>query len=156
MLRICFFFLLFGCLSCHSTKSTTKQNHLLFSIEKGPCFGNCPQYKTELYSSGIAKFTGIRNVDYIGDKTGSISDSLIGEIENAIIALKVADLDSVYVNKYLTDFPATDLYFEIDGQLKHIHICHENPPQEIQKVIDVINTFENRIKWDFSAQPEQH
>jgi hypothetical protein len=155
MLRWSFIIAILFLFGCKSANQITQRNHLLFSIEKGPCFGTCPEYKIEVYSNGEARLKGIRNVEHIGEFKTQLPAEFIQEITNSIKALDVAALDSNYVNKYLTDFPATDLEFEINGVKKRIHIFHESPPQEIQKVLDVINGFENRIKWDFSTQSNQ-
>ena len=141
---------------CKSADQIAQTNHLLFSSEKGPCFGTCPEYKIEVYSNGEARLKGIRNVEHIGEFKTQLSAEFVQEITSSIKALDVAALDSNYVNKFLTDFPATDLEFTINGVQKRIHIFHENPPKEIQNVMDVINTLENRINWDFSTQPNQH
>lgn len=156
MLRWSFLISIAFILGCKPSKQIAYDNYLLFSIEKGPCFGTCPEYKVEVYSSGEAHFNGIRNVEHVGEFQTKLHAELIKEIADSIDALNIAALDSNYVNKYLTDFPATDLGFEIKGVKKRIHIFHESPPQEIQKVMDVINTFENRINWGFSTQTKQH
>ena len=109
-----------------------------------------------MYSNGEARLKGIRNVDHIGEFKTQLPSEFVQEITSSIKTLDVAALDSNYVNKYLTDFPATDLEFTINGVQKRIHISHENPPKEIQNVMDVINTLENRINWGFSTQPNQH
>ena len=156
MLRWSFLISVAFILGCKPSKHITNANQLLFSIEKGPCFGTCPEYKVEVFSNGDARLSGIRNVEHIGEFQTKLSAEFIKEIVDSIDALNISALDSNYVNKYLTDFPTTDLGFEIEGVKKRIHIFHESPPQEIQKVMDVINTFENRIKWDFSAPTKQH
>lgn len=152
MLRWSFIVVVLFLFGCKSANQLTQRNYLLFSIEKGPCFGTCPEYKIEVYSNGEARLKGIRNVEHIGEFKTQLPAEFIQEISSSIKVLDIAALDSNYVNKYLTDFPATDLEFEINGVKKRIHIFHESAPLEIQKVIDVINAIENRIKWDFSTQ----
>ena len=155
MLRSSFIIAILFLFGCKSANQIAQTNHLLFSIEKGPCFGACPEYKIEVFTNGEARLKGIRNVEHIGEFKTQLPAEFIQEITNSIKALDVAALDSNYVNKYLTDFPATELGFDLNGLQKRIHIFHESPPQEIQKVLDVINGFENRIKWDFSTQSDQ-
>ncbi|MFM2156478.1 MAG: hypothetical protein RL516_1227 [Bacteroidota bacterium] len=155
MLRWSFIIAILFLFGCKSVNQITQDNHLLFSIEKGPCFGACPEYKIEVFTNGEAHLKGIRNVEHVGEFKKQLPAEFIQEIANSIKALDIAALDSNYVNEYLTDFPATDLGFDINGVQKRIHVFHESPPQRIQKVMDVINGYENRIKWDFSTQSNQ-
>ena len=150
MLRWFFLIALTFIVGCKSSKQVANPNQLLFSIEKGPCFGTCPEYKIEVYSTGEARLTGIRNVEHIGEFKTQLPTEFIREVNNSITALDVAALDSSYVNKYLTDFPATDLEFDINGVRKRIHVFHENPPTEIKKLLDILNGFESRINWGLS------
>jgi hypothetical protein len=156
MLRWSFIFAIVFLFGCKPANQLAKTNQLVFSIEKGPCFGKCPEYKVEVFANGEAQLNGVRNVEHVGDYKTQLPAAFIKEIADSINALNIADLDTNYVNKYLTDFPATDLIFDLNGVQKRIHIFHESPPQEIQNVLDVINAFENRIKWDFSTQINQH
>jgi hypothetical protein len=115
MLRWSFLILIVFLLGCNSTKQLYKPNQLLFSIEKGPCFGACPEYKIEVFTNGEAHFKGIRNVEHVGAFKAQIPDSLLDEMKKSIGAMNIASLDTNYVNKYLTDFPAVDLAFDISG-----------------------------------------
>jgi hypothetical protein len=152
MLRWPFLILIVFLLGCNSTKQINKPNQLLFSIEKGPCFGACPEYKIEVFTNGEAHLKGIRNVEHVGEFKSQISDSLLDEMKKSIEAMNIASLDTNYVNKYLTDFPTVDLAFDVSGERKRIHLFDESLPLEIQSVVDVITGYENRIKWDFSEQ----
>jgi hypothetical protein len=152
MLRWSFLILIVFLLGCNSTKQLYKPNQLLFSIEKGPCFGACPEYKIEVFTNGEAHLKGIRNVEHVGAFKAQIPDSLLDEMKKSIGAMNIASLDTNYVNKYLTDFPAVDLAFDISGERKRIHLFDESLPYEIQSVVDVITGYENRIKWNFSEQ----
>jgi hypothetical protein len=134
-------------LACHSTKKSNSSPQLLFSIEKGPCFGACPEYKLEVFTNGEAHLTGIRNVAQVGEFKTHISDSLLSEMKKSIGAMDIASLDTNYVNKYLTDFPAIDLYFDLKSERKHIHIFHQQPPQEISDLLRLLEGFENDIDW---------
>jgi hypothetical protein len=152
MLRWPFLILIVFLLGCNSTKQLNKPNQLLFSIEKGPCFGACPEYRIEVFTNGEAHLKGIRNVEHVGEFKSQIPDSLLDEMKKSIGAMNIASLDTNYVNKYLTDFPAVDLAFDISGERKRIHLFDESLPSEIQSVVDIITGYENQIKWDFSEQ----
>ena len=150
MLRTLVVIMFISLMGCNSTKQVSSSNQLLFSIEKGPCFGACPEYKIEVFTNGEVHLKGIRNVEHVGAFKAQIPDSLLDEMKKSIGAMNIAALDTNYVNKYLTDFPAVDLAFDINGVKKRIHLFDESLPPEIQSVVDVITGCENRIKWNFS------
>jgi hypothetical protein len=147
MLRCSFIFAIIFLFGCKPTNQLAKTNQLVFSIEKGPCFGACPEYKLEVFNNGEAHLTGTRNVAQVGEFKTHISDSLLSEMNKSIGAMDIASLDTNYVNKYLTDFPAIDLYFDLKSERKHIHIFHQQPPQEISDLLRLLEGFENAIDW---------
>ena len=135
-------------IACKSTSSISdKDSNLLFSIEKGPCFGTCPQYKVEVYADGNAYYYGHQNVDKIGEYKVYLPASLLKQMKEELAQSNLATLDTAYVNKFLTDFPAIDLYFDLKQGRKHIHIFHEQPPSEIDRLLHLIDGFEQSINW---------
>ena len=69
------------------------------------------------------------------------------QMKEELAQSNLATLDTAYVNKYLTDFPAIDLYFDLKQGRKHIHIFHEQPPSEIDRLLHLIDGFEKSINW---------
>ena len=147
MLRCSFIFAIIFLFGCKPANQLAKTNQLVFSIEKGPCFGACPEYKLEVFNNGEAHLKGIRNVAQVGEFKTHVSDSLLSEMKKSIGSMDIASLDTNYVNKYLTDFPTIDLYFDLKSERKHIHIFHQQPPQEIYDLLRLIEGFENGIDW---------
>jgi hypothetical protein len=147
MLRNSLFFVLVFFFGCHSSKQINSSPQLLFSIEKGPCFGACPHYKVEVYADGTAYYYGYRNVDKLGEYKIQLSSSIKKQIKEDLSKSNLEKLDTSYVNRYLTDFPAIDLYFDLKSERKHIHIFHQQPPQEISDLLRLIDGFENAIDW---------
>ena len=88
MLRWPFLILIVFLLGCNSTKQLNKPNQLLFSIEKGPCFGACPEYKIEVFTNGEAHLKGIRNVEHVGEFKSQIPDSLLDEMKKSIVEIE--------------------------------------------------------------------
>ena len=148
MLRWSFIFAIMFLFGCKPANQLAKTNQLVFSIEKGPCFGTCPEYKVEVFSSGKAILHAIRNVGQVGDFHGQLSKSDLDEVNSSISKIKIESLDTFYVNKYLTDFQATDICIGAKSQIKCIHICHENPPQEVVSLIQELTRLEKLIHWE--------
>jgi len=156
MLRILALFTLISLVGCNSTKQIGSSNKLLFSIEKGPCFGTCPEYKVEVFSSGKAMLHAIRNVGKVGDFHGQLSKADLNEVNSSISKIKIDSLDTFYVNKYLTDFQATDICIGAKLQVKCIHICHENPPQEVVSLMQELTRLEKLIHWEDIKDVKNH
>ena len=82
MLRWSFLISIAFILGCKPSIQIANDNYLLFSIEKGPCFGTCPEYKVEVFSNGDARLSGIRNVEHIGEFQTKLSAEFIKEINS--------------------------------------------------------------------------
>nr|MDQ3101823.1 DUF6438 domain-containing protein [Bacteroidota bacterium] len=46
--------------------SDQKNDSLVFSIERGACFGKCPFYRLHIYESGFATYEGLGNMEKMG------------------------------------------------------------------------------------------
>ncbi len=156
MLRTFAFILLISILGCSATKKGSSSSQLLFSIEKGPCFGACPEYKVEVFTSGKAVMHAIRNVNQVGEFSTQLSKADLEEISSSLSKLSIEKLDTVYVNKYLTDFPTTDLCFGIKTKVKCIHVCHENPPKEVVFLIQELSRLEKLMHWKEIQDSKMH
>ena len=96
-----------------------KEDSLLVRIELGACFGRCPVEKFSIYSSGNFSYTGINNVDKMGDFTGSIKSSDLDEIFAMMGNLKIDE----YPEKFgyaVSDLSTKAMIFNYKGKRKKI------------------------------------
>lgn len=89
--------------SAHKTGGANKEDSLVFSIGRTPCFGTCKAYWINVYRSGYATFDGNSNVEKIGPHTGWIGQDTIIMLINEAYRIGFFELE----NKY--DGPVTDL-----------------------------------------------
>lgn len=153
---LAFGFVVCLCIACSNTKtaSNIQQNNkqykgdsLLVAVERSPCFGACPEYKLSIYKSGFAVLNGFRNIAQIGNFEGNLSLEQLNELVAFIRENKIEEKDSIYVNKYLADFPAFTLYVSDIGPKKKIFVNHEAPPQDINLLKETLNNLISRIVW---------
>lgn len=128
---------------------------VLVAISRGPCFGRCPEYKAVVTKKGTAYYTGKRNVDKPGLWYATLPAdqllALITEIRNA----EIESRDTLYINRYLADFPDCDLWVSDKLPVKHIHINHEAPPEELTAFSKYLDAILNKLAWEpVDPQPE--
>ncbi len=81
------------------------------TLERGPCFGRCPEYRVELYESGKVLFEGTRNVAASGSRSGSASSADVRDLVRIIAESGFAELDTAFTygsagcGQYYTDMP---------------------------------------------------
>jgi hypothetical protein len=68
---------------------------------------------------------------------------------------KIEDKDSIYVNKYLADFPAFTLYVSDIHPTKKIFVNHEAPPKDLDLLKETLNNLLNRISWTKTSDLKQ-
>jgi hypothetical protein len=124
-----------------------KGDSLLVEVERSACFGACPEYKLSIYKSGFAVLNGVRNIGQIGIFYGNLSPDQLKELTTFIRENKIEEKDSVYVNKYLADFPAFTIYVSDIYPTKKIFVNHEAPPQDLHLLKETLNNLISRITW---------
>ena len=130
-----------------SSEKVYTKDSLLAAIERGACFGRCPEYKATIYKSGYAEYTGRRNVEKIGSYFGRLSNEELLTLKTLMRSNKMEEKDTAYINKYLADFPGWALWVSDLKPTKTIVISHEAPPAEITDFGKGLDQALNSIKW---------
>jgi len=114
-------------------------------LTKGKCRGKCKVYTFRLFQDHTASFTGVKNVDYIGDHSANLSENVYDEI---ISQLSAADLQSMD-NEYLS--PAKDL---IETQLfyngKTIRFHNRKAPDMLKEVVKMLDEIAFAQAWELN------
>lgn len=131
---------------------------LLITLERGSCFGRCPQYTVTISADGKVEFEGKANTKVIGKASGKISESDLKELVAAFGKINYFDLKERYTDdacpEVATDMSSATTSFQSNGKQKtvfHYHGCvtkdtHESYPPGL-------NLLENKI--DEIAKTEQ-
>lgn len=150
-----FVFLAWG---CHSGKQAVGQpgvddaqaqkgDSLLAGIRRGACFGKCPQYEAMIYQSGYATYTGEQNVTRTGKWQAWMDKAQLSAVESLLEESGTERWDSVYVNKYLADFPVLFLWVRQQGGSRRIMVNHEAPPEEITGFAKGLDQLLSGLDW---------
>ena len=116
-------------LSNISTQSTSEPQ-MLASIQRTPCYGQCPMYKATFMDNGEVKYVGKRFVEKIGTYSGLISAEQVLEIKQKITEYDYFGLDSLYPTP-ITDFPSCITEARLNGVSKKV-IDRRNPPSDLK------------------------
>lgn len=80
-------------------------------LERGACFGRCPQYGVDLFENGAVRFDGRKNVDSLGAHQATIKAKAVSALQKEFVSAAFATADSVYemgspgCGQYVTDGP---------------------------------------------------
>src|ERR1700761_4785206 len=92
---------------------------LKITLERGPCFGSCPDYRLEIGGDGGLRYEGRHFVAIPGVHTGRIDP---GKVRALYDQFRQADffwlLDNYRAS--ITDFPAFTIAISFDGQSKAV------------------------------------
>jgi hypothetical protein len=128
---------------------------VLVAISRGPCFGKCPEYKAVVTKKGLVYYTGKRNVAKPGLWFSNLAVDQLSALVTEVRRSDLESKDTVYINRYLADFPDCDIWVSDKLPLKHIHINHEAPPEELTAFAKYLDALLNSLAWEpMDPQPE--
>lgn len=129
-----YFYIIFIFASCNTIKDI-KTTEPLISLQRTACFGECPIYKFEIYSSGDCIYYGEKFVNKIGEYKFQLKKKDIDIIISMSKEINFKKMDNRYTS-LITDLPTT--YIKIKN--KKI-IDYSDAPKELkdlEKLIDEI------------------
>lgn len=135
---------LFGCQSTPEVKPVSPASPaLLFSMERGPCFGACPVYRVEVFSDGLLRFKGERFVKV----TEAVEETLSPAQLAALTArLERADFKwADYTQRNATDLPTVRLTHGARA-LTHYH-GDASAPGALQQLEDDLDALLGTQRW---------
>ena len=121
---------------------------VLVAISRGPCFGKCPEYKAVVTKKGKVYYTGKRNVAKPGLWFSNLASDQLSALVTEVRRSDLESRDTVYINRYLADFPDCDIWVSDKLPLKHIHINHEAPPEELTAFAKYLDALLSRLAWE--------
>lgn len=67
-----------------TTQAPAARPRLEITLSRTACFGNCPVYRLQIHDSGNFEWTGERNVETVGTRTGALAAADLEVIDRAI------------------------------------------------------------------------
>lgn len=123
-----------GCASC---PYTVPVDNLTVTLERGACFGQCPTYSAMIFGDGTIRFTGINNVELVGEHKGALSPDDMCTLLKAIDGAGYFGFDRTY-GLALPDAPRTMLTISWDRRRNSVQRWVGGPPEftELVQTID--------------------
>jgi hypothetical protein len=154
MLRNTFLFLLFAgvffsCKSQNAVSNTEKipEDSILTGIERGPCFGRCPEYKAVVYITGLAEYYGRKNTERIGFYQARLTPQQLADVKTLLTSNKMDLADSAYVNPYIADYPAYFLMVRDSRGSRQVLVNHEEPPANVRQFTEDLDKMISTFSW---------
>ncbi|MDT0498459.1 DUF6438 domain-containing protein [Algiphilus sp. W345] len=116
-------------------------------MQRGPCFGKCPEYIVVLGTDGLVRYKGIHSVGTLGMQEKEVSTGRVAGLKHAVARLGIMQLAPSYkpgdktCERYDTDMPTVELQVVGPGggikRITHDLGCQDAP--------NVLHTFEKMI-----------
>jgi len=123
--------LTFGAASCRTRSQADRASMTatpVVRLERGACFGRCPQYAVDLFEDGSVRFDGRKNVDSLGTYQASIKAKAVSGLQKEFVSAAFESADSVYAmgsprcGQYVTDGPQMVLSALIGKALRTVRL----------------------------------
>ncbi len=127
-------------------ENITLNDSLFASIEKSPCFGQCPVYTMKIYNNGLVKYSGKNFVTRKGNYVMELNRDQMLSFINTANSIKYMEMDDSYDNPNVTDVPSATSSIVIDRKRKQIKRRFGYPKNliEYEKLFDDLL---NSDKW---------
>ncbi len=126
-------------------KKSTKSDISYISMHRSACFGRCPDYKIEIYSNGLAKYSGYYFVKDSGVYEKNVGTATISKLFKEFESYRVDTCQKNYDQK-IADFPG--LYYVITYKGKTLEINNANFGPHF--LMDLASILDAAIKVDNS------
>jgi len=103
------------------------RDSLVLSLERTPCFGQCPVYRVKVYESGYATYEGINFVDRMGHFYTRLTDAEVQAIRSAAEAGGFFGFEEQYDLQGLQDLPDNILQISDGNQVHRVNARFEIP-----------------------------
>lgn len=120
----------------------------IITLDRGPCYGRCPDYKLYIYENGRVIYFGRKDVKVRGIQTAQLSQDKIKLLINEFLKINYFSLPERFENCAF-DFDSAQTSFTMSGKTKTIfdyHGCYPIP-QELIELEDKIDEITNSIIW---------
>jgi hypothetical protein len=114
------------------TKTTTnaaRQDNAVITLERTPCFGQCPVYRVTLKGDGTVVFEGKANVDSTGRRVGRVSSDNVKTLVRFADAIGYFSFADSYATgqgcaPYIADMPHAITSIALTARMKRVDADH--------------------------------
>ncbi len=119
---------------------------LILRLQRTPCFGQCPVYTLNVYSSGLAVLEGKRFFDHIGTFKGQFTPADFSQIMDAASDAGFFQMNHVY-DAPVTDLPSTTLIIRTESA-EHWTYNRMNSPDELRALETTVEEMIKGKAWE--------
>lgn len=121
---------------------------MVFSMQKGACFGTCPEYKLTIYKDRFAQFMGKRNTDRIGTYGKFLTKEEYTVVANTFEKEDFFSYQDIYESE-IADLPLMKIAQQKGGEMKLIAGKRERPEALHRIQFRLEQIAENKNGWTF-------
>ncbi|MFN8484799.1 MAG: DUF6438 domain-containing protein [Anaerolineae bacterium] len=124
-------------------------DHVIITLERGPCFGACPTYKVTLQGTGEVTWEGKRFVKVVGPASGQVSPEAVRGLLGEMLAAGYFEMNDKYTKANATDMPSAVTSVTLSGRAKTIdHYYGDNSAPKILTDLEKrIDEVANTAQW---------
>jgi hypothetical protein len=138
-----------------SPASTVAPEPVSISLERTPCYGNCPAYVVTLYGDGSVRFTGRDHSATQGDASGHVEPDSVRAINHDLDAFAFGSLadsltfGSAACPQLIPDLPAAILTRTTGSAIKRVrhHPGCQGAPEALTVIEQRIDAVANTAQW---------
>jgi hypothetical protein len=105
------------------------ENELIVSLQRTPCFGQCPVFKIELFEDGKVVYVGRAYSKRVGTYRATATPEFVKAIQQKAADIKYLSFDAKYPKgeSMITDIPSTISFFKSGSESKMVHNNYDAP-----------------------------
>jgi hypothetical protein len=100
---------------------------LVASIQRGPCYGQCPVYEARLYADGVVAWNGVRAVAVTGQATATVPPATVAAVQAALARAGFGQLQLRYEKPRVDDLP----WVEVGDGVRRVRRTTDVAPPEL-------------------------
>jgi len=118
----------------------------LATMEKGPCFGQCPVYILKIYDNGVASYEGKQFTELEGLHVKRISNNELEELQSTLETANLFRFQDAYRSR-LPDLQSVKITYYTDDRYKSI-IGKDGRPQEVMEIQKLLENIVESGGWE--------
>jgi hypothetical protein len=127
----------------------SNEGHVMITLQRGVCYGFCPDYTVTISGEGQVTYTGRRFVNVVGEQRATIAAADVQRLLRRFDAANFDGLRDSY-RAQVTDLPTFTVTLERNGRRKVVVDyggTSAGMPQAVRDLQDEIDRVANTARW---------
>jgi hypothetical protein len=121
-------------------------------LERGVCYGACPEYSVVFKSDGTFTYHGIANVPRLGRHRGEFSTYEFNQLAELLLKTRYSDMPPTW-GESVVDLPTVYTTAVIDGRRKLVSNKGGVGPVELWSIEQCIDGLLREARWEGDDSP---